>query len=336
MRKISLILPILGDTRLFEDTIASVLRHRPAGTQIIAVHDGKYSDPYDLAGDQIEFISINERAKLIRLFNAGVVQTTGDIVGLLRPGAELSQGWHEAIIESFKDPDVGSGAPVIVKRGSTRKAVATGVGCGLGFRRTLEGRGTSIRSINPDYIDLYGPTSWAGFYRRDLLQMLYNETGPLDENLDQHYLDLELGLSFRTLGYDCESCPQCLVSVFSPAKVRREARTPHGESAHRAFIRHVLHIGSTSHAVKRYWTIAMEVLASPLQPWKLRHAMQRNCEGPSRLADEDFSGDISVAARKLALVRADQEDQRLTEAQEFEAAQRKASAFASDKRRRAA
>ena len=80
----------------------------------------------------------------------------------------------------------------------------------------------------------------------------------------------------------------------------------------------------------------MEVLASPLQPWKLRHAMQRNCEGPSRLADEDFSGDISVAARKLALVRADQEDQRLTEAQEFEAAQRKASAFASDKRRRAA
>ena len=336
MQTFSLILPILGDAKLFEDTIASVLRHRPAGTQIIVVHDGNYSDPYDLAGDQIELVSVNDRATLIQLFNAGVVRTTGDIVGLLRPGAELSDGWHEAIIDSFGDPDVGSVAPVIIKRGGTRTAVATGVGCGLGFRRTLKGRGKSLRSIDPDRIDLYGPTSWAGFYRHDLLRMLYNETGPLDENLDPHYLDLELGLSFRTMGYDCESCPECLVSVWSPARVRREARTPHGESAHRAFIRHVLHIGSTSHAVKRYWTIAMEVLASPLQPWKLRHAMQRNCEGPSRQDDEDFSGDISVAARKLALARAHQEDQYLSEAQEFEAAQRSSSAFVSEKRRRAA
>lgn len=336
MQTFSLILPILGDTHLFEDTIATALRHRPAGTQIIVVHDGKYRDPYDLAGDQIEFVSINKRANLIRLFNAGIERTTGDIVGFLRPGAELSEGWHHAILESFNDPDVGSVAPVIVKRGGSQTAVATGVGCGLGFRRKLEGRGKSVRSIDPNRIDLYGPTSWAGFYRRNLLAVLFQETGPLDENLDSHYLDLELGLSFRTMGYDCESCPECLISVASPAKVRREARKPHGESAHRAFIRHVLHIGSTSHAAKRYWTIATEVLSSPLQPWKLRHAMQRNCTGPSRQADEDFSGDISVAARKLALAKKNGQAHRQTEAQEFEAAQRRAAAFASEKRRRAA
>lgn len=339
MQTFSLILPILGDSGLFEDTIATVLRHRPAGTQIIVVHDGSYRDPYDLAGDQIEFVSIKGSSNLIRMFNAGAKRTTGDIVGFLRPGAGLSEGWHQAIIESFGDPEVGSVAPVIVKRGESRRAIATGVGCGLGFRRVLEGRGKRIRNIDPDYLDLYGPTSWAGFYRRDLLAMLINETGPLDENLDQHYLDLELGLSFRTMGYFCESCPACLISVPSPSRVRREARKPHGESAHRAFIRHVLHIGSTSHAMPRYLAIAMEVLASPVQPWKLIHAMQRNCTGPSRQADEDFSGDISVAARKLALADPysdDLNDAQESEAAQYEAAQRQAAAFASEKRRRAA
>ena len=336
MQTFSLILPVLGDSKLVEDTIASVLRHRPAGTQIIVVHNGKYGDSYDLAGDQIELVSVDSRASLIPLFNAGVERATGDIIGLLRPGAELSEAWHENIVECFDAADIGSVSPVLVKRGTTRRAVATGVGCGGGFRRTLEGQGRSVRSLNPDRIDLFGPTSWAGFYRGDLLKMLYAETGPLDENLDQHYLDLELGLSLRTMGYYCELCAHCLISVASPRAVKREARQPHGESAHRAFIRHVLHIGSTSHAYQRYWTIATEVLASPLQPWKLRHAMQRNCEGPSRQADEDFSGDISVAARKLALARRNDQEQYMTEAQEFEAAQRSSAAFASEKRRRAA
>jgi len=275
------------------------------------------------------------RAKLIRLFNAGVERATGDVVGFLRPGIELSEGWHQSILDTFSDPDVGSVAPVIVKRGRTRTAVATGVGCGIGFRRKLEGNGKTVRSIKPERLDLYSPTSWAGFYRGDLLTTLIQETGPLDDNLDQHYLDLELGLSFMTMGYDCQSCPQCLVSINKPSRITREARRPHGLSAHRAFIRHVLHIGSTSHVMKRYWTIATEVLASPLQPWKLRHAMQRNCTGPSRQDDEDFSGDISVAARKLAMARENTGDQQ-SEAVEFEAAQRRASGFASEKRQRVA
>ena len=117
MQTFSMILPILGDYDLFEDTVASVLRHRPAGTQIIVAHDGKYEDPYDLAGDQVEFVSINRRAKLIRLFNAGVKRATGDIVGFLRPGTELSEGWHQPVLETFSDPEIGSVAPVIVKRG---------------------------------------------------------------------------------------------------------------------------------------------------------------------------------------------------------------------------
>ena len=331
-----MILPILGDYDLFEDTVASVLRHRLARTQIIVVHDGRYEDPYDLAGDRVEFVPINRRAKLIRLFNAGVKRAQGDIVGFLRPGTELNEGWHRPILETFSDPDVGSVAPVIVKRGRTRTAVATGVGCGIGFRRRLEGNGKSVRSIKPHRLDLYGPTSWAGFYRGDLLKVLFQETGSLDENLDQHYLDLELGLSFRTMGYNCESCPQCLVSINKPSRITREARQPHGLSAHRAFIRHVLHIGSTSHVMKRYWTIATEVLTSPLQPWKLRHAMQRNCTGPSRQDDEDFSGDISVAARKLAMMRDNASSGHPSEAQKFEAAQRRAANYVSEKRRRAA
>ena len=64
--------------------------------------------------------------------------------------------------------------------------------------------------------------------------------------------------------------------------------------------------------------------------------MQRNCTGPSRLADEDFSGDISVAARKLALAFEDSGDHQESDALQFEAAQREAATLASEKRRRAA
>ncbi len=337
MQTFSIILPILGDVNLFEDTIASVLRHRPAGTQIIVAHDGKYSDPYDLAGDNVEFVTINKRAKLIRLFNAGIERAQGDIVGFFRPGTELNAGWDQLVIEAFSDPDVGSVAPVLIRRKRPKRAVATGVGCGIGFRRKLEGIGKSVRSINPDNLDLYGPTSWAGFYRRDLLAVFVQETGPLDENLDQHYLDLELGLSFRTMGYDCESCPECLVSVASATAVKRESRVPHGASAHRAFVRHVMHIGTISNTFRRYWTIATELATCPLQPWKLRHALQRNrrLTQPSREDDEMFSDDISVAARKLALANEDSGNRRKSKAQQFEEAQRQAAKYASEKRRRA-
>lgn len=336
MQTFSIVIPILGNTDLFEDTIASILRHRPAGTQIIVVHDGKYRDPYDLAGDQVEFVSINKRAKLIRLFNAGIKRAEGSIVGFLRPGTELNEGWYQPVIEAFKEPDVGSVAPVIVERGRKRKAVATGVGCGIGFRRKLEGNGKSVRSIKPERLDLYGPTSWAGFYRRDLLAVMVQETGSLDENLDQHYLDLELGLSFRTMGYDCESCPECIVSINKASRITREARKPHGSAAHRAFVRHVLHIGDTSNTMRRYWAIATEILTSPLQPWKLRHTMQRSRTRFAREDDEIFSDDISVAARKLALAKENSSDRQKSEAQQFEAAQRRAAKFASDKRQRRA
>jgi hypothetical protein len=51
MPRISLLLPCLQADSAFEDTLASLLRTRPAGADVIVVHDGTYQDQYGLAGE---------------------------------------------------------------------------------------------------------------------------------------------------------------------------------------------------------------------------------------------------------------------------------------------
>ena len=217
----------------FDDTLASILRNRPASSQIIVAHDGSYSDPFGLA-DEVDFVSTERKPHLIRLLNCGLRVATGQFIVTLRPGVELSDGWDEVIDSAFKDPKIASVSPALVCPTNPAKMIAGGVEANFGLTRMLCGEAGRMTEKSTKRISPVGPTSWAAFYRRDAL----DEVGSFDETLDPVYVDLDVALALRSLGYRCAFRPQVVANVALPKRILREAQSPHGRSAQRAMRRH--------------------------------------------------------------------------------------------------
>ncbi len=270
MHRFSIIVPMLDDRRLFDDTLASVLRYRPSSSQVIVAHDGTYDDPYSL-GTEVDFVSTSSRANLVHLFNCALRESTGDYIALIRPGVELTNGWEVPVQMRFEDANVASVAPIVVSPAQPQTIIAAGVVPGFGFRRRIEGSGSKIAPRTIRRLAPLGPTSWAAFYRRSVLEQI----GVCADQLDPLYLDADIALSLKTIGYECDFCPECIVQVERRILVERELDMPYGKSAQRAYRRHSAQSGSGSSLFRSGCAFAQDILLAPFQPWRLRHAIGR-------------------------------------------------------------
>lgn len=293
MQRFSIIVPVLGDRRLLDDTLASVLRYRPPTCQIVVVHDGTYDDPYGLEGE-IDLVSTSQRSELIRLFNCGLDQANGDLVALIRPGIELDESWNHPVEAAFENPRVGSVTPIMVTPAQPTMLVSAGVTKGFGFRRQIVGSQKRLAPRTLRRMTPLGPTSWAAFYRRSALDQL----GAVDDQLDSHYLDLELALGLASLGYQNALCDDCIVNVERAMLIIRESELPHGKSAQRAYRRHVAGTGPLSMIAHALSAFAQEIITSPLQPSKFSHAFQRLGAWRAASVDRQFADRISLAAQE--------------------------------------
>ncbi len=227
MVRFSLIVPVMDNLSRFEETLASVLRYRCEAAQIIVAHNGVYDDPYGL-GKEVDFVGTDSDddapSELISRMNAAIKIARGEIVVCLRPGIQLTENWERPVVAAFADPAVGSVAPAIVNRLSDQRLVTTGVAGDWAFNRKLVGVGQRINSRRLSKLKPLGPSSWAAFYRRSLLTAL----GECDAQLDTHYFDLDLALSFQALNFDCVFCPECTVTIDDPTSIANEARLARG------------------------------------------------------------------------------------------------------------
>ncbi len=266
MNRFSLIVPFLGDQNAFEDTLATLLRYRPPGCEIIVAHDGTYDDRYHVA-EEVTLVVSPRRAHLVRLFNCGLRAAHGEIVGLIRPGISLAENWHLAIETCLEDSRVGSVAPLIVDPRTRHRVVSAGVKRLAGFRRGNVGQGQPLARLTRDRLSALGPTSWAAFYRRSAL----DQVGTPDDSLDPVYMDLDLGLALQALGYRYQVAVDCVADIDRPVPLTREFETPHGRSAQRAFTRHSRDGGWGS----LLQSCVRELFGSLVRPWLFQHQAQR-------------------------------------------------------------
>ena len=294
MHRFSIIVPMQGDQRLFDDTLASVLRYRADNCQIIVVHGGNYADQYGLE-DEVKFVaadrfSNNQRTGkqlLSHFLDCGVQNSNGKLIACLRPGIELAEGWDKPIVEAFEDKKVGSVSPIIVTPDNPDTIVVAGVKSSTGFRRKLVGSGSKISPRSLKRVDSIGPASWAAFYRASAIL----QVGDLNSQLDDLYVDLDTALSLKTLGYRHVLSDKCIAYVENATTIEFESTQPHGTSAQRASLRHQPHSVTSSPWLGSITTFVSEVVASPLQRWKFRHAMQRLA------ARRMFGVDVQFASR---------------------------------------
>jgi hypothetical protein len=195
--RLSIIIPWRDDNTAFEDTLVSVLQNRPEHCEVLVVHPHEYQDPYGL-DDEVRYLASSAATELDRI-NDGIAAARGEILHVLRCGLEVIEGWVEPALAEFADQQVALVAPLIVQRGDRQRLATAGVSYQAGGTRRLCGVGQRLNRLDRALPAVIAPTLSAGFYRRDLVAAW----GGFDVTVGQQLADVDLGLTFRELEYQC-------------------------------------------------------------------------------------------------------------------------------------
>jgi len=206
--RLSIIIPVPGDLNGLEETLVSVLEHRPEDCQVVVVVSGDYDDPYGLAGE-VDFVQTGRGFGLIGCINAGICASRAPVVHPLLCGVEVSPGWADAALSRFDDPAVAAVTPLVLDRQNPPRVVASGVT----YRRAgvvqSIGRGQSPEDVLRCVPLLCGPDISAGFYRKAVLRMF----GLFDAEAGELLSTVDMALAMRQAGFACVIEPRCRTYV---------------------------------------------------------------------------------------------------------------------------
>lgn len=110
--RVSIVIPLQRDEQLFEATLLSVLENQPADCQIVAAHNGTYSDPFELA-DEVTFVTARS-SNLVDLIRDAFDATTAPIVHVIGTGVKAGRDWMDEALACFDESDVAAVAPTLV------------------------------------------------------------------------------------------------------------------------------------------------------------------------------------------------------------------------------
>ena len=233
---LSIIIPVPDSTRapdsaeLLESTLLTVLENRPDDVEILVVHCGNYTDPYNLT-DEVSYVELPRHSTLADCVHAGAEASHGAIVHLLASGMRVQADWMSQVLCCFEDPECGAVSPVIVDQHD--RILATGLRLGLAGTRRLR--------CNKAWPGVDGPLVEAAFYRRDALLDLL-EVNRLFADVGSQLLDVDLAMSLKVTGYRTVVVSACHILGPAPA-FSKETGFVRGLHAERLFMRHAASVG---------------------------------------------------------------------------------------------
>jgi hypothetical protein len=231
--RLSILIPFLGNRDSLENTLASVLQNRPAGTEIVVALGREYDDPYDI-DEEVRFLRVEGRRNPIEIINEGFRACLAPIVHVLACGAAVSEGWTDAAVAHFGDRQVASVAPLIADADRPGRLLAAGLEYLSGGAWRHRGRGLRVDAAGAMSSSAVGPALEAGFYRRLPSD---GARGPFDPTLEPNAAAVDLSLRFKQAGNSTVVDAESLVCL-SPAAQRRDGAFSEARSAERLFWRH--------------------------------------------------------------------------------------------------
>lgn len=194
MPRLSTIIPHQGSDSALENTILSVLENQPRDCEVIVVHNGSYSDPYQLSDELMLIEEPTDNA--VRLLNAGLVAACAPVICVLSGGASVSgNGWADAALGLFEG----------VSSQVATAAVATQCGNHQNYGISQQAVSDSA-CLQRGQVDLRkaenpaAPNLICGFYDRRTLLALDG----WNEQLCWENADLELAVLMDRLGIHCQ------------------------------------------------------------------------------------------------------------------------------------
>jgi hypothetical protein len=200
--RLSIIIPVAGDLRDFENGLASVLQHRPDDCEIIVPLTVAYDDPYQLA-EEVRLIDARRCTAWTQAVAVGLAAARSPVVHLLASGAEVTEGWTDAALRHFDDGRIAAVAPLVFDLADPQRLLSAGLEYGRGGVRRLRDR----RPLGRAASIVLGPTRSAAFYRLDALLAIGGFCGAVGDAL----ADVDLALSLERVGWRAIVEPRSVV-----------------------------------------------------------------------------------------------------------------------------
>ena len=197
MTRLSIVIPVLGNVAELERTLVSVLAGRPDDCEIVVVLNANYDDPYNLA-DEVRFIAARPKAGFVECVNLGVQHSRSPVIHVLAAGLEAREGWADAALEQFEDPQVAAVAPLVLTGTLPARTLAAGLRYRPGGTRVVNVPRKPQSALATERIAVLGPCAFAAFYRAEALAAV---GGGLPNVLGNDLADVQLALDLQAAGY---------------------------------------------------------------------------------------------------------------------------------------
>jgi GT2 family glycosyltransferase len=258
--RLSIIIPTLGDWDVLENTLVSVLQNRPAGSEVVVVHNSRYEDPYDLK-DEVRFVEAPGGPRLVRLINTGVVAARAELIHVLACGAVVDEGWTTGAVRHFTDSGVAAVASVALDVNSPARVLSAGCQWLPGGRETAHGAGRPLSDVGTNG-HWTGPDMAGAFYRRSALC----EVGAFDETLSPRFAAIDLSLRLLRSGHRTLLEPTSRLMI-EASLLDSEGPFRRASQRERLFWRHAPRQGWLRSMAAHGWLVAAETLRS-LPRWR--------------------------------------------------------------------
>ena len=220
MFTLSIVIPTCRGRRHLERCLPSVLRHAPAGTQIVVVDDASGDGTADWIRTNfptVHVLPLETNRGFCGAGNAGIAAATGDIVELLNDDTEVEAGWADAALRHFDDPAIGSVAPLVLAMDRPDVVDSAGQAYHVCGWATNRGYGQSLNATHLEPAEILGPSGSSGFYRRTALE----RAGGLLPEYGAYLEDVDLSFRLRWAGYR---------SIYEPAsRVLHRGHSSYGQ-----------------------------------------------------------------------------------------------------------
>ena len=227
---------------------------------------------------------VTGRPRLARYYNQVLDVATGDTIHIVRPGIEVTHQWFACGIRQLQKVSCGCVAASLVSAFDRDEVISCGIVPG---RRMLPQHVTEPRQ-KP-----LGPSTWAGFYRKCILQAI----GEVDESLSDDFVGLDLALGIRDLGYQCGVITDRVLTIASGQMLCCRGGQQTGRDAQRMIQRHLPRreqtVGSTV-------AFCCDLASSFWRPRRWSQLAGRFAGRHKQATDRAFSRRLAVAKHDLA------------------------------------
>lgn len=196
MPQLSIIVPFQRDEAALESTLLSVLEAKTDDHELIIVHSGEYSDPYQLGDDEAVVIETESGRSIAEQLNIAAAAACSPFLQVLLPGTQVEAGWSDASIECMQDPQVHAVCVPVVDSVTGDRNFG------------LDGRELPHRRLAKKAKSSGGPVLSGTIVRRkSILKM-----GGWSDAVHQDLIDLELALLMNALELRYEVVEESMVT----------------------------------------------------------------------------------------------------------------------------